>query len=104
LAGEDAHEVVFEGEIETRGAGVALATGAATELVVDATGLVAFRAEDVQATGFDHGVVLDFRGGLVRGNGFVPLLLRDLELLRLVVEANHARRRDGRDGAFGGGD
>ena len=36
LLGEDAHEVVFEREIEARGAGIALAAGAAAELVVDA--------------------------------------------------------------------
>ncbi len=53
LAGEDAHEVVFEREIEAGGAGVALAAGAAAELVVDAAGLVAFGAEDVQAAGCD---------------------------------------------------
>ena len=36
LAGEDAHEVVFEREEEARGAGIALTAGAAAELVVDA--------------------------------------------------------------------
>ena len=36
LAGEDAHEVVFEGEEEAGGAGVALTAGAAAKLVVDA--------------------------------------------------------------------
>ena len=49
LAGEDAHEVVFEGEVEAAGSGVALASGAAAELVVDAAGLVALGAEDVEA-------------------------------------------------------
>jgi hypothetical protein len=47
LAGEDAHEVVFEGEIEARGAGIALTSGASAKLVVDASGFVAFGAEDV---------------------------------------------------------
>jgi len=36
LAGEDAHEIVFERKEEARGAGVTLTAGAATELVVDA--------------------------------------------------------------------
>ncbi len=58
LAREDAHEVVFEGEEEAGGAGVALASGAATELVVDAAGLVALGAEDVEAAGGDDCVVL----------------------------------------------
>ena len=36
LAGEDAHEVVFEREEEARGCRVALTAGAAAKLVVDA--------------------------------------------------------------------
>ena len=104
LAREDAHEVVFEGEEEARGTGVALTAGAATELVVDAARLVALGAEDVQAAGFNDGVVLGLGGGFVGGDGGVPVLLRDFELLRLVVEADEAGGRYGRDGAFGGGD
>ena len=72
LAGEDAHEVVFEREEEARRAGVALAAGAAAELVVDAAGLVALGAEDVQAAGFDDGVVLGLGGGGVLGDGLRP--------------------------------
>ncbi len=58
LAGEDAHEVVFEREVEARGAGVALTAGASAKLVVDAAGLVALGAEDVKAAGVDDCVVL----------------------------------------------
>ena len=65
LAREDAHEVVFEREEEARRAGVALAAGAAAELVVDAAGLVAFGAEDVKAAGRDDLIVFGFGGGLV---------------------------------------
>ena len=104
LAGEDSHEVVFEGEEEAGGAGVSLTAGAAAELVVDAAGLVAFGAEDVEATGFDDGVMLGFGGGGVGFDGVVPVLLRDFELLRLVVEADEACESDGGDGAFGGRD
>ena len=57
LAGEDADEVVVEGDVEAAGAGVALAAGAATELVVDTARFVAFGANDVQATGGDNGFV-----------------------------------------------
>ena len=60
LLGEDAHQVVFEGEIEARLAGIALAAGAAAELVVDAPRLVALGAEDEEAAGFDHLLVLLF--------------------------------------------
>ncbi len=38
------------------------------------------------------------------GDDIVPLLLRGLELLRLVVEAHEARCGDRLNGAFGGGD
>src|SRR5579863_10045482 len=49
LAAEDAHEIVFEGEEEARGAGVALAAGTSAQLVVDAAGFVTLSAENVQA-------------------------------------------------------
>ena len=53
VAAEQAHEVVFEREVELRRAGVALAAGAAAELVVDAARLVALGAEDGKAAGLD---------------------------------------------------
>ena len=46
---EDAHQVVFEREIEAARARIALATRAAAQLVVDAARLVALGADDVQA-------------------------------------------------------
>ena len=49
VAREQAHELVLAGEVEARLAGVALAAGAAAELVVDAARLVALGAEDVEA-------------------------------------------------------
>ena len=57
LLGEDAHQVIFEREIEARRSGIALAAGAAAKLVVDATRFVAFGAEDVQAADGRHFVV-----------------------------------------------
>ena len=54
LGTEDAHEVVIEREIEQRAAGIALAAGAAAQLVVDAPALVALGADDEQAAGSDH--------------------------------------------------
>ena len=36
LLGEDAHQVIFKSEIETRGTGVALTAGASAQLIVDA--------------------------------------------------------------------
>ena len=55
---EDAHQVVFEREVEARGPGIALAAGAAAQLVVDAPRLVALGAEDVQAADVHDLVVL----------------------------------------------
>src|SRR6266566_1339460 len=51
---ENAHQVVFEREIEARGPRVALPARPAPQLVVDAACLVALRAEDVQASELDH--------------------------------------------------
>ena len=52
IAREDPHQVVFERQIKPAGARVTLPTGAAAELIVDAAGLVALGAEDVQAAHF----------------------------------------------------
>ena len=74
LLGEDAHQVIFEREIEAGRAGIALAAGAATQLVVDAARFVAFGAEDVQSASGDHFVVLSVGLLFVAGEDFVPLL------------------------------
>ena len=44
VGAEDAHQVVFERQVEARRAGVALTAGAAAQLVVDAARLVALGA------------------------------------------------------------
>ena len=51
---EDAHEVVFERQEELGMAGVALAAGAAAQLVVDPAALVALGAEHEQAAGVER--------------------------------------------------
>ena len=58
LGGEALHQVVLEREVEARRARVALAAGAAAQLVVDAPRVVALGADDVQAAGLDHPVVV----------------------------------------------
>ena len=60
VGAEDAHQVVFQRQEEARLAGIALASGAAAQLIVDAAALVAFGADDQQATGLLHDLV---RGG-----------------------------------------
>ena len=58
LAREALHEVVLEGQVEARRAGIALAAGAATQLVVDPARVVPLGADDVQAAGLDDPVVV----------------------------------------------
>ena len=58
VAGEEPHEVVRAGEEEARLTGVALAAGAAAQLVVDAPRLVALRADDVEPAEVEHLLVV----------------------------------------------
>ncbi len=53
LGAEDAQQVVFQRQEEARRAGIALAAGAAAQLIVDAPALVALGADDVEAAGLD---------------------------------------------------
>ena len=83
LGGEHAHQVVLEGQVEARLARVALAAGAAAELVVDPPGLVALGAEHGQPAPVDDLLVLvgDLAGLVLDGRlpGRVPLLWRGLQ-------------------------
>jgi hypothetical protein len=77
LTAENAQQVVFQGEVKARGAGVALAAGAAAQLVVDAAALVALGAQDVQAAQFGDPLAQHDVGaaaGHVGGDGHRPLL------------------------------
>ena len=57
LAAEDAQQRILERQVEARRPGIALAAGAAAQLVVDAPRLVALGADDVQSARGDHLVV-----------------------------------------------
>ena len=74
LAAELPHQVVFQREIETAAAGVALAAAAAAELEVDAAGLVPLAAQHVQAA---------------HGGHFAALGLHLLALFDLVDQGVH---------------
>ena len=80
---EQAHELVFERQIEAALARVALATGAAAQLVVDAARLVAFGTEHVETAELAHLLAL----GLA-----LRLELRQ-QLLVARVELGRARAR-----------
>ena len=51
---EDAHQVVLQRQEELRAAGIALAAGAAAQLVVDAAALMALGADDVEPAGLQQ--------------------------------------------------
>ena len=65
--GEAAHQLVLQRQVEAALAGVALAPGAAPQLVVDAAALVALGAEHVQPAQLQHLLALGVGGGLVLG-------------------------------------
>jgi hypothetical protein len=64
IGGEDAHQGIFHGEVETGGTRVTLTTGTATQLVVDTTGFVALGTYDVQTASRQHRIVTFLPGRL----------------------------------------
>ncbi len=66
---EYAHEIVLEGQIETARSRIALAAGAAAQLIVDAPRLVALGADDVQTARRQYLVV-----------ALLPVLVDELKL------------------------
>ena len=92
LGAEDAHQVVLEREVELGAARVALAAGAAAQLVVDAARLVALGAEHVQPARGDHllllgGHLLVDPGRARRPLGLVLDLGQLLELAHVGIAA-----------------
>ena len=91
---EQAHQVVGQRQVEPGLAGVALAAGAAAQLVVDAAGLVPLGAEHVEAAEVEDLLVLVLDGLL---GGFEDLRPGGLVLLgvflRVQSRASRARRR-----------
>jgi hypothetical protein len=60
LAGKNAQQRIVQRQIEARGAGVALTTGATAQLVVDTARFVAFGADDMQTASGQHLIVHRF--------------------------------------------
>ena len=88
VRGEDAHEVVLQRQVEAGIARVPLAAGAATQLVVDAPAFVPLGADDMQAAGVQHllvvrlplgadGLHLLLAGGLQPGDLRFPIAAQD---------------------------
>ena len=93
VAGEQAHELVLGGQEEARLAGIALAAGAAAQLVVDPARLVALRAADEQAAGVHDllAVLLDAR--LDRGQD-VRVALGVVRVARAQAELRQLELRE----------
>ncbi|MNJ12528.1 hypothetical protein D3C77_67210 [compost metagenome] len=68
VRGEDAHQAVFQRQVETAGARVALTAGTTAQLVVDTTRFVTLGGDHVQATGLDHLLVTLLPVGLDLGD------------------------------------
>ena len=88
LAAEDAQQRILERQVEARRARVALAAGAAAQLVVDAPRLVALGADDVQAARGDHRVV-----------AHLPFVAQRRDLRVLLARRRAPRRRAARGSA-----
>ncbi len=88
VGGEDPHQGIFHGEVETGGARVTLTTGTAAQLVVDTTGFVTLGADNVQTTGGQHRIVTHLPGGFQLGNLLAGRVLQ-LGDLCLPVTAQH---------------
>ena len=58
VSAKTAHQIVIEADKESRGTRVSLTSGTAPELVVDTSGLMALRADDMQSAQFDDFFVL----------------------------------------------
>ncbi len=73
IGSEDAHEAVFQRQVEAAGAGIALTTGAATQLVVDAARLVTLGSDHMQPARLENRLMallpigLDLRDLLLGG-------------------------------------
>src|SRR5271157_5514820 len=88
IRAEEAHQLVFEGEVKSRRAGVALTPGAPAQLVVNSARLVALGADDVQAAGFRHALAEhDVRAaaGHVRRDRHLPVPPGVRHYLRLAL-------------------
>ncbi len=108
---ENAHQIVFERQIEPAGSRIALAAGTAAQLIVDAPRFVALGADDVQAAGGQHllvafapVVVNLLQLGLVRILDGVDLRLRAAAEHDVRAAARHVGGNGDRAGPAGLGD
>src|SRR5690606_602563 len=73
VGSEDAHQAVFQRQVEAAGASIALTTGAATQLVVDAARLMTLGSDHMQPARLENRLMallpigLDLRNLLLGG-------------------------------------
>ena len=89
LGAEDAHQVVFQRQIKSTRAGVALAAAPTAQLVVDAPRFVALGAEHMQAAGGDDLGVTLFPRRLRRGRRGLLRVVFQRRQFQFEVAAEH---------------
>jgi hypothetical protein len=68
VRGEDAHQAVFQRQVEAAGTGITLTAGTATQLVVDTARFVTLGGDHLQAAGLQHLLVTLLPVGLDLGD------------------------------------
>ena len=86
---EDAHQVIFERQVEARRSWIALAAGSSAQLVIDAASFMPLGAKDVQAARGNHFAVLNVGLLLVAVEGLVPLVGRHYIFVAAVIPDGH---------------
>ena len=106
IGGKNAHQVVFERQIETRNPGVTLPSGAPTQLIVDTTGFMPLGPENMETAGLDNRIMTHLP---ISGESLAGCLVQRVTLrrqLRLQVAAKYdvstAARHVGGDGDHAG--
>ena len=95
---EQAHQVVFKRNIETRSAGIALARGTAAQLTVDPAGIVARTADHIESAKFGDPIPeLDVGSaarhvGRDRDGELLPGACNDLGLFLMILRIEHIVR------------
>ena len=87
LGAEDAHQIVFQRQEKLRCAGVALASGTAAQLVIDASAFVTLGADYVKAASLDDNFLFRFDIGLDLFN-FLGTLFRGQAVFNFLLDAH----------------
>ena len=95
VGSEQSEKIIFKGNVETRFTRIALTSASSAELIVDTSGFMALRTDDLQTARCPRIIIqLDIRttSGHVGGNGDRPVntgVRHDLRLLLMVLGIQH---------------